>query len=107
MPDACLRPGGDGRFSQGGRSGRLGFLTPVGLLAGLANVNSALEECAVFNGDAGSDHVASERAIAADIDAIAGGQIAADLAEYNDFPRIDVGGDHAIAADRDAIAGEA
>ena len=43
---------------------------------GLADVDAALEECAVFNADAGRGHVAGEGAFRADVDAIGGGDIA-------------------------------
>src|ERR1700677_523118 len=76
-------------------------------LATFADINSALEECAVFDGDAGRDNITGEGTIAADIDAIAGGKIAAHFAEDHDFTRVDVGRDYTIAADGDAIAGQA
>src|ERR1700680_218712 len=59
------------------------FILAVGLclaglagLAAFADVDAALEVRAVFNGDAGCDYVAGERAVAADIYAIAGGEVA-------------------------------
>src|ERR1700722_4920528 len=106
---ARLRSGAD---SCGlGRGDALVFA--VGLLltglaggAAFANVDAAFEEGAVFDGDAGCHDVAGERAVAADIHAIAGGEIAAHFAEYDDFAGVDVGCDYAVAADGDAIAGE-
>ena len=80
--------------------------TGGGFCFGLADVDAALEECAVFDGDAGSGDVAGECAFAADIDAVGGGDVAADFAEDDDFAGGDVGGDLAVAADGDAIAGE-
>jgi len=44
-----------------------------------------LEERSVFNGDARCDHVAGQRSIAADIDPVAGRQIATHFAEHYDF----------------------
>jgi len=82
----------------------VGFL--LSLLAALADVDSALEEGAVFDRDARGDHVAGQRTVAADIDAVAGGQISANFAEDDDLPGIDVGGYHAVAANRNAIAGK-
>ncbi len=40
-------------------SGRLDFFA-IGLLSGLANVNAAFEERAIFNGDAGCNYVSGE-----------------------------------------------
>jgi hypothetical protein len=37
---------------------------------------------------------------------IAGGEIAADFAQHDDFAGVDVGGDYAVASDGDAVAGE-
>ena len=91
-------------------SGRDRLVLAVGLrlvgLAAFADVDAAFEEGAVFDGDAGGDDVAGERTVAADVDAVAGGQIAADFAEDDDLAGVDVGSDYTVAADRDAIAGE-
>ena len=88
-------------FSGGCRSdGALGFV------AWLADVDAALEEGAVFDGDAGGDDVAGEGTFAADVDAIGGLAVAADLTENDDFAGADVGGYLAVAADGDAVAGE-
>ena len=59
-----------------------GLLFAVGLLlrlrlSALADIDAALEERAIFNRDARRDNVAGQGAVAADIDAIARGQIAA------------------------------
>jgi len=87
-----------------------GLVFAVGLclvgLSAFANVDAAFEEGAVFNGDAGCDNVAGERAVTANIDAVAGSEIATDFAEHDDFTGIDVGGDYAVASDGDAVAGE-
>ena len=77
-----------------------------GFVAWLADVDAALEEGAVFDGDAGGDDVAGEGAFAADVDAIGGLAVAADLAENDDLASADVGGYLAVAADGDAVAGE-
>src|SRR5580658_8326864 len=104
-----LRAGADSRGL--GRGDALVFAVGF-LLAGLssgaafADVDAAFEEGAVFNGDAGGDNVAGQRAVAADIHAVAGGEIATHLAEDHDFAGVDVGCDYAVAADGDAVAGE-
>src|SRR5579864_1089785 len=76
------------------------------LLASLADVNSALEERAVFNRDARGHDIACERTVAANINSITGGQVAADFAEHDNLARVDVGGDHAVAPNRDAVPGK-
>ena len=78
----------------------------LGFVAGLADVDAALEEGAVFDGDAGGDDVAGEGAFAADVDAVGGLAVAAYLAENDDLASADVGGYLAVAADGDAVAGE-
>ena len=91
-----------------GDRGRLVFTVGL-LLLGLSaftDVDAAFEEGAVFDGDAGGDDVAGEGAVAANVDAIAGGKVAADFAEHDDLTGVDVGGDYAIAADGDAVAGQ-
>ena len=64
----------------------------LGFVAWLADVDAALEEGAVFDGDAGGDDVAGEGAFAANVDAIGGLAVAADLAENDDLASADVGG---------------
>ena len=81
-------------------------VTGLGFVAGLADVDAALEEGAVFDGDAGGDDVAGERAFAADVDAVGGLAVAADFAENDDLAGADVGGYLAVAADGDAVARE-
>ena len=76
-------------------------------VAGLADVDAALEVGAVLDGDAGGGDVPGEGAFAADVDAVAGMDVAAHLAEHDDFAGGDVGGDLAVAADGDAVAGQA
>src|SRR5208282_63855 len=80
MPAAAQRP----KFSSatlgaGADCGRLArrndLVFPVWFrLSALADVDSALEEGAVFNRDAGRDDVAGERSVAANVDAVAGRQ---------------------------------
>src|SRR5579863_5517523 len=78
----------------------------VGLLPGLADVNAALKEGAIFNADAGCDNVAGQRTVIADVHAVAGREVPANFAQYHDFPRVDVGGHHAVASNGDTIAGQ-
>ena len=78
----------------------------LGVGTGLADVDAALEEGSVFDGDAGGDDVAGERAFAADVDAVRGLAVAADFAEDDDLAGADVGGYLTVAADGDAVAGE-
>ena len=75
-------------------------------LAGFANVDSALEECAIFNGDARGHDITGRGPVTADIDTIARGQITANFSEHHDFACIDVRGNYAVASDCDAIAGK-
>jgi len=72
----------------------------------LADIDAALEEGAVFDGDTRRDNIAGQRTIAADIDAITRSQIAAHLAQHDDLARINVGSDHSVAAHRHPIAGK-
>src|SRR5271167_709675 len=101
-----LDPGRSRRyhFAGGRRTCLLGFT--VGLLAGFANVNPALEISAVFDADALRDHVPGERAFAADVHAIAGCDVAADFAEYHDLARRNVGRDHTVAAHGHTVTGQ-
>ncbi len=78
----------------------------LGFVAWLADIDAALEEGTVFDGDACGDDVAGEGAFGADVDAIGGLAVTADLAEDDDLACADVGGYLAIAADGDAVAGE-
>jgi len=83
-----------------------GWWGVAGFGFGFADVDAALEECTVFNADACRGDVAGEGAFAADIDAVGGGDVAADLAEDDDFAGDDVGGDLSVAADGDAVSGQ-
>jgi hypothetical protein len=78
----------------------------LGFVAWLADVDAALEEGAVFDGDASRDDVAGEGTFGANVDAIGGLAVAANFAEDDDFASADVGGYLAVAADGDAVAGE-
>jgi hypothetical protein len=73
------------------------------LVARLANVDSALEKCAIFDRDALRDHVAGERSFAADIYAVTGVHITLDFAQDHDFPRRDICRNLSVAAHGDAI----
>src|SRR5438270_10439476 len=78
------------------------------LLAGLstlADVDTALEVGTIFDGDTGRNYVAGEGAVAANVDSIAGRQVAAHFAENDDLAGIDVGRDYAIPPDGHAVAG--
>ena len=96
------------RLRPARRRNRLVFAIRLRLLrlSALADVDAALEERAIFNGDARRDHVAGQRPIAANIHAVAGGQIPPDFAQHHNLPRINVGSNHSIAADRHSIARE-
>src|SRR6185437_2483021 len=61
------------------------------LLAGLANINAALEVSAVFDADALADHVAGKRAFVADVHAVTGSDVALHFAEDDEFLRVHVG----------------
>src|ERR1700756_3018662 len=65
--------------------------------AWLADVDAALEEGAIFDRDALRDHVAGQRAFAPDVDAVAGIDIAAHLAQHHDFAGRDIRRHLAIA----------
>jgi len=78
----------------------------LGRLATLADVDATLEVRAVFNRDAGGDNVASQRAVAANVDAVAGGEVAAHFAQHNDLAGADIGRYYAIPAHRDPVAGK-
>ena len=94
---ACLRLNCNRLWNFGG-------LRPFSF--GLLDIDAALEERAIFNADAGGSHVAGQGTFGADVDAIGGGDIAADLAEHDDFAGVDGGIDLPIAADSEAVAGQ-
>ena len=89
-------------FNDGGLSDRC--CGPVSGVAGFANVDAALEVRAVFDGDSCGCHISGQRAFAADVDAVAGVDVAAHLAQHYDLAGHDVGCDRAIAADGDTVA---
>ena len=97
-----LYPGGN--RGAGGLFLVLGFA--VGLLAGLADVDAALEEGAVLNGDALGNDIAGQGTLVADVHPVAGHQVAAHLAGDYDFASVDVGIDDAVAADGGTVAGQ-
>src|SRR5439155_10889111 len=76
----------------------------IGLLAGFADIDAALEESAIFNRNARRYYIASERTVAADIDPVTGREIATNLPEHDDLSRVDVGRYNSIAAYSHAIA---
>jgi len=81
-------------------------LNGVWLSVSLADIDSALEECSVLDADAGGSDVAGQGALGADVNAIGGGNVALQLAQYDDFAGADAGADHAILAYGHAIAGD-
>src|SRR5205807_1730515 len=87
----------------GRRRSRLHFFA-VGLLSSLADVDTAFEKCSIFDGDASCHHVAGQGTVAADVYPVAGGQVAAHLAQHHHFASSDVGGDYAVSADSHAVA---
>src|ERR1017187_8906926 len=73
-------------------------------VTGFADVDTALEVRAVLDGNARCGLVSGQRAFAADIDAIAGLNIAAHFAQNNHLAGSDIGCDLAITTDGDAVA---
>src|SRR6266496_401156 len=89
------------------RGASLDFLLfAVHFLACLADIDSALEEGAIFNRDSGCHDVAGQGTVAADVHAVAGSQVALHFSEHDDFAGIDVGRDYAVAPDGDAVASQ-
>src|SRR4051812_11165476 len=85
---------------------RIALAVDLLLLIWLLDVDAALEEGAVFDADALRDHVAGERAFVADVDAVAGVQIATHFADDHDLARHHVRGDNAVASDGHAVSGQ-
>jgi hypothetical protein len=85
----------DLRYS-GGRGSRFGI--------GFADVDTALEESAIFNADAGRSYIAGEGAFGANIHAVSSGDIAANLTQNDNLASGDAGGDLAVATHGNAIA---
>src|SRR5450432_1990256 len=100
-----LSAGGRG-FGRDRHSGLVFAIRFLSRLSGFADVDSAFEERAVFNRDARRDNVAGKRTVAANIYAIARGQVAANFSKHNDFAGVDVGGDYAVASNGDAVSGK-
>src|ERR1051326_1547545 len=84
----------------------LALVFAVGLLTGLADVDAALEECAVFDADALGHDVARQRSFVADVHAVAGAQVATHFSGHHDLTRRDVGIHNAVPSDRDPVAGQ-
>src|SRR5882724_4114308 len=95
-----------GRLRRGGGGFHFFNFLTIDLLASLADINAALEEGAIFDGDAGGHDIAGERAVTADIHTVAGGQVAAHFSENDNLAGVDVGRDDAVASDGHAIAGQ-
>src|SRR3974390_1455307 len=93
--EPALRSRRDGRL---GYCGLLLLFRLLGRLSAFADIDAALEKRAVFNRDARRHHITRQRTIAADVHAVAGGQVATYLAEHNDFARINVRRHYTISA---------
>src|SRR6202041_3951640 len=107
IPTVNLRSRADSR-----RLGRRDTLVlAIGLLlrrlAALADVDATLEERTVFDRDACRDHVTGERSITADINAVAGRQIAAHFAQHDNFTGVDVGCNNTVASNSNAVSRQA
>src|SRR5262249_38558787 len=100
--DLSSSAGGHQRF---GRRFALGRAVHV-LGAGLAEIDPALEVCAVFNADPLANDVAAQRAFIADLGAVAGCHVALHFGQDHNFPGVDVGLDLAVSADAYAVAGQ-
>ncbi len=87
---------GDGRGRSG--TGQLGF--------GLADVDAAFEEGAILDADASRGHIAGQGALGADVHAVRGSDVAANLAQDDDLASGDVGRDLAVAAHGHTVAGK-
>src|SRR6202034_1162879 len=66
-------------------------------LARLTNVDTALEEGAIFNADALRNDIAGQRTFAADVDTVAGIDVAAYLTQHDYFAGRDIGGNLSVA----------
>src|SRR5215472_60652 len=76
------------------------------ILAVLADINASLEVGAFLYAHALSDDVAGKGSFAPNIETVAGGHRAANLAQNDDFARIDVRQNYAIASDSNTISGK-
>lgn len=77
------------------RVGRLGF--------SLFNVDTAFEEGAIFDADASCRYVSGQGPLCTDIDTVSCIDVAANLAQDDNFAGVDAGGDLTISADGDAV----
>src|SRR5207302_3339077 len=96
-----LRPGCDCGFRCRGSGFRFFLLAR---LRTLADVDAALEERAVFNRNSRRHYVARERAIAANVDSVARGQVPANLAQHHNLAGVDVRGNHAVPTHGHAVS---
>src|SRR3989442_5111259 len=78
----------------------------IRLLPSFADVDSAFEEGAVFDRDARRNHIAGERTITADVNAVARREIATNFSQHATFTGIDVGSDYSVTANGDAVSGK-
>src|SRR5262249_18348836 len=69
-------------------------------LAWLPDVNRTLEPSAVLNGNSLAHDVPAQRTFIANVNPIAGSDVALDFAQDHDFLGVDVGLDLAVAANR-------
>ncbi len=78
-----------------------------GLLAfRLADVDTALEERAVFNADTRSGNIATQRTFSTNIHAVSGRNISTNLAQYHDFTRRNAGRNLTVPADSHTVTGQ-
>src|SRR3972149_3817969 len=81
----------------------LGFFGDGGYASLLSarNVKAALNLGAIFYSNVAGDHVSGDVAGAADGHRVAPVKVALDLAEHQDFARLDIGGDSPVRTDDD------
>ncbi len=84
--------------AAGRRRGRRG-----GLRLGLFDVDASFKQSAVFNADSGSNDIADELGVFADIYLVGGFHVALNLAEDDHFAGANAGLDTAIRSDGDLI----
>ena len=71
-----------------------------------AHLHAALQNGPVLNADALGDHIARQRAFAADVQTVGALNVALHLAQDHNFAGADVGGDAAVASNGDAVFGK-
>jgi hypothetical protein len=71
-----------------------------------AHLDAAFQNGSIFNADALGDHVARQRAFAADIQTVGALYVALYLAQDDHFAGADVGGDAAVASNGDPVLGK-